>query len=70
MNYEYRCLKCEYKFELKRPMSECSEMGNCPECGAEGQRILSPFTWIWSGRAYRPDGSLREDKDYARVMNG
>ncbi len=69
MIYEFECTQ-HGSFEVKRPMSECSEMGNCPECGAEGQRVFSRFTWFWAGEAYRSDGSRRPDSDYAPVMRG
>jgi len=39
----------------------------CLECGTECQRIYTSLQWIWTGSAYRPDGSLRQDSDYASL---
>jgi putative FmdB family regulatory protein len=41
--YEYRCGSCSKVFEMTRPMSQASESGTCPECGAKGSRIISGF---------------------------
>jgi len=41
--YEYRCPKCRMEFELMRPMSEMNEPASCPQCGAEGERLVSGF---------------------------
>ncbi len=41
--YEYRCSGCERDFEERRPMSEAGAPANCPECGADAQRLPSVF---------------------------
>jgi len=41
--YEYRCPKCEFKFELLRPMSQVDEEASCPRCNNGARRILSSF---------------------------
>ena len=41
--YEYRCPKCRIEFELMRPMSEVNKPALCPQCGTEGERLLSGF---------------------------
>lgn len=32
--YEYCCNRCQRKFSLRRPMSECHQSTNCPDCAA------------------------------------
>ena len=42
--YEYECLKCGERFELRRSMSDSDQEVKCPECGAEDpRRIFSTF---------------------------
>jgi putative FmdB family regulatory protein len=41
--YEYLCPTCKSEFELVRPMSESGKAGTCPECGSEGQKLMSGF---------------------------
>ena len=62
MFYQFSCPK-HGSFEIRQPI-EADHKANCPECGAEGQRIYSELLMIWANSAFRPDGSYREDKDY------
>lgn len=42
--YEYKCGKCEEKFELRRSFSDDDKDVKCPVCGAEEtERLLSMF---------------------------
>ena len=41
--YEYLCPKCRREFEVIRPMNEADKLGICPQCGAEGQKLVSGF---------------------------
>ena len=38
--YEYKCAKCEARFELIQKFSDPPE-AECPECGGRGERLLS-----------------------------
>lgn len=67
MTYEFSC--CGEVFEIRQPMLE-EHKADCPKCGKPAQRMFSMTEWIWADSAYRSDGSLREDKDYAPVMRG
>ena len=72
MQYQFKCKECEEQgkpliFEVSQPI-EAEHEANCPECGKPAQRLYSLLNWIWGGSTYRPDGSRREDKDYAEVM--
>jgi len=48
--YEYECLKCGERFELRRSMSE-SDLGvKCPRCGVENpRRVFSAFATTSGG---------------------
>jgi len=67
MLYEFKCSDCNHTFEVKRLMSDCGEPAVCPECGKEAQRVYSRLDWIWAGELFRPDGSRREQNDYASL---
>jgi putative FmdB family regulatory protein len=42
--YEYECLKCGQRFELRRSIVDSDSNINCPKCGAEKpQRVISAF---------------------------
>ncbi len=60
--YEYRCSKCETRFERIQKFSDHSE-SECPECGAAGERLLS-------APAIQFKGSGWYVTDYARKGSG
>ena len=68
MIYEFKCQQ-HGVFTVNQPMLSNHE-SKCPECGEEAQRVFSVTEWIWKGELYRPDGSKRQDSDYAPVMGG
>lgn len=42
--YEYECLKCGQRFELRRRMADSDSDIKCPKCDAEKpQRVISAF---------------------------
>ncbi|MFO7997091.1 MAG: zinc ribbon domain-containing protein [Dehalococcoidia bacterium] len=48
--YEYECLKCGERFELRRSMSESDRETKCPRCGTENpRRVLSAFATTSGG---------------------
>lgn len=49
--YEYRCARCNSKFELLRSLSQASQGAECPCCHSPAERVLSTF------RALTKDGS-------------
>jgi len=67
MIYEFNCRE-HGGFLVEQPMLS-EHKAKCPVCEVEGQRQYSTFKVIWAGSAYRPDGSLRQDKDYA-ILKG
>jgi putative FmdB family regulatory protein len=43
--YEYKCQKCNEKFEGYRPLSATDDTVKCPKCGADHpKRQISVFT--------------------------
>ena len=69
MIYQFKCLHCLEEFEINQPIT-AEHVFRCPECESMCQRVYAKPQWIWKGSAYRPDGSLRPDSDYAPVMGG
>ncbi len=56
--YEYECMKCGQKFELRRSMADSDKDTQCPRCGAEdSQRVFSVFATGPSVGACAPGGS-------------
>lgn len=49
--YEYKCPRCESKFELLRPLSRANEKVSCPQCHQEAERILSSFACFSTGES-------------------
>jgi len=42
--YEYECIECSHKFELRRGFSDSDSEIKCPRCGAQHvQRAISLF---------------------------
>lgn len=37
--YDYKCIKCEHKFEFFQPMT-AEPLTTCPECGGELKRLI------------------------------
>jgi len=66
MLYQFKC-KNHGEFEVRQSIL-AEHKANCSKCGKEAQRVYSPVKHFWKGNAFRSDGSLREDKDYAPVM--
>jgi putative FmdB family regulatory protein len=53
--YEYECLKCGERFELRRSMSDSDQDVICPKCGiADAQRIFSAFATSSGGGSCAP----------------
>ncbi|MBI2848162.1 MAG: zinc ribbon domain-containing protein [Chloroflexi bacterium] len=50
--YEYKCPKCEFKFELRRPMNEANEDAPCPRCQNKAERTFSTFSSYIQGFEY------------------
>ena len=44
--YEYKCPKCNQKFEELRPISRATEDTPCPVCKSPAKRIMSTFAAV------------------------
>jgi len=52
--YEYVCVNCGQKFEMRRSFSQADEPATCPACGGQHiRRLLSAFM------AFSSDGGTR-----------
>lgn len=48
--FEYRCSKCNYKFEVLHKSTTLSEEVTCPKCSSkENKKLLSTFSASFSG---------------------
>lgn len=48
--YEYKCKQCEHQFELWQEVG--ADAPECPECGAEVQKIFHPVRTIFKGSGF------------------
>ncbi|HEY94213.1 MAG TPA: zinc ribbon domain-containing protein [Dehalococcoidia bacterium] len=56
--YEYKCKKCDGKFEMLRGMFDSDDNIRCPECGEEHpERVFSVFGSKSSGSDCLPTSS-------------
>ena len=52
--YEYVCVDCNQKFEMRRSFNQADDPATCPECGGQHvRRLLSTFV------AFSSDGGTR-----------
>lgn len=49
--YDYRCTECSIEFELVQKFSEAGQ-GECPTCGAAGQRVFHAVPVIYKGSGF------------------
>lgn len=64
--YNYRCTKCEKIFDAFHSMM-CTDPQHCPECGAQGTKLLSASSIIFKGSGfystdYRDSGYIEAKK--------
>ena len=56
--YEYECMSCGEKFEVRRSMSDNSTDVKCPKCeAANPRRVFSAFATASSRGSCAPSGS-------------
>lgn len=65
MFYQFRCQE-HGEFVIRQSINE-EHKASCAVCGSPAQRIYLSFQWMWGNSVFRPDGSYREDKDYAML---
>lgn len=59
--YEYECTKCNKIHEVIQKFSD-DPLKNCPDCGGEIRKLISPSTFILKGTGWYVT-------DYARKNN-
>lgn len=59
--YEYECKKCNKIHEVIQKFSD-DPLKNCPDCGGEVRKLISPSTFILKGTGWYVT-------DYARKNN-
>ena len=56
--YEYECIKCGERFELRRSIADSDSEVKCPKCGAEEpRRVFSVFATGSSSGTCAPSSS-------------
>jgi putative FmdB family regulatory protein len=63
--YEYVCDPCEEQFEAILPVSRYREPQNCPKCGQEAKRVISPVGFVlkgdgWPSKTYRVKNQMKK----------
>jgi len=48
--YEYKCKQCDHQFELWQEVG--ADAPQCPECGAEVQKVFHPIRTIYKGSGF------------------
>ncbi|MCD6568453.1 MAG: zinc ribbon domain-containing protein [Dehalococcoidia bacterium] len=41
--YEFWCPSCKKAFEVKRPLADFDKPASCPDCGMQGEKLISNF---------------------------
>lgn len=50
-DYDYRCVECQERFEVSRPMGSKDEPC-CPECGSAAKRVFTPVGVAFKGSGF------------------
>ena len=67
--YEYECVECSKKFEVKRGFHD-EEGVCCPDCEGEGKRMFSPVTVIYKGSGFYTTDYGRGNSTPSKRDNG
>jgi putative FmdB family regulatory protein len=49
--YEYECLKCSHRFEVRKHFGE-DGVTPCPQCQGDARRLFSPVPIIFKGSGF------------------
>jgi putative FmdB family regulatory protein len=50
--YEYHCVRCQQRYDMRRARAERNDPAPCPTCGTAGQRQLESFAYKYEGHFY------------------
>ena len=67
--YEYECVKCSLRFELKRQFSD-NGSNFCPQCGSEARRVFSPVPIIFKGPGFYVTDSRKDHEHFSDKGDG
>ncbi|MFC1978858.1 FmdB family zinc ribbon protein [Chloroflexota bacterium] len=67
--YEYECVECSKKFEVRRGFHD-EENVSCPDCEGEGKRMFSPVTVIYKGSGFYTTDYGRGNSTPSKIDNG
>jgi len=45
--YEYKCIKCNYKFDTMKTIKEFDNKEICPKCSGEAKIIIAPVPFTF-----------------------
>jgi putative FmdB family regulatory protein len=62
--YQYRCLNCNFQFELKQSFND-KPIADCPSCHGIARRIFSPVPIIFNGPGFYVTDSRAERRKKA-----
>jgi len=57
--YQYRCLNCNYQFEVKQSFND-KPVADCPSCHGIARRIFCPVPIIFNGPGFYVTDSRNE----------
>jgi len=49
--YEYQCLRCSLRFEVRRSFDDKSKI-TCPKCGGKAQQLFHPVPIFFKGGGF------------------
>ena len=67
--YEYRCIEFNSHFELLRPLNQSGKAARCPQCGGEGERLLSVFASSQLGKLHVPETDAFRGQEARQVAH-
>jgi putative FmdB family regulatory protein len=67
--YEYECVDCSKKFEVRRGFHD-EEDAFCPHCAGKGRRMFSPVAVIYKGSGFYTTDYGRGNSAPSKRSNG
>lgn len=59
--YEYQCLSCNQRFELRRSFGDNSRV-SCPGCQGDARLLFSPVPILFKGPGFYVTDKMEEEK--------
>jgi len=66
--YAFECPQCEEAFEKILPLAEYNDPQECPACGEEARRVITPVGFIlkgdgWPGKNLKIKGQMNRKRE-------